>query len=107
MTGVGQTRRDSAVVVVFIALSAVVVTAYRAAKRVALGQRDEHEDVATTCAFDARTLEIGSPTSAAWREEALARVGGLRFLEAWIRSQPDGSRPHGCGAVIDQHLKAA
>ena len=58
-------------------------------------------------AADAPKREIGGPTSAAWREEALARAEGLNFLKDWIRSQPNGSSVDECGASIDAHLTAA
>jgi hypothetical protein len=58
-------------------------------------------------ASGAPTPEIGGPTSAAWREEALARAEGLSFLLGWIRTQPDEGKVEGCRASIEAHLAAA
>jgi hypothetical protein len=57
--------------------------------------------------FDPAVLGIGGPTSAAWREEALARVEGLRFLERWLRQHPKGASGAGGGGSIERHLAAA
>jgi hypothetical protein len=54
------------------------------------------------------SVEIGGAVSAAWREEAIARAQGLRFLEAWIRSTPDaGGGSSRCVESINRHLDAA
>ena len=54
-------------------------------------------------------LAIGGPTSAAWREEILARAEGLRFLERWILANPEPGRGDisGCAHSITRHLDAA
>jgi hypothetical protein len=106
---VEQARRRSTVAVALIALSALVVTAYRAARRLKFGQcGEDHESVATMSASDAPQLpEIGGPTSAGWREEAFARAAGLSFLEDWSRQHPSGSNIDGRGASIHLHLRAA
>jgi hypothetical protein len=55
--------------------------------------------------MDGTDVAIGEMTSAAWREEALARVEGLRFLEQWILDHCDCPRAYGWS--IDRHLLQA
>jgi hypothetical protein len=92
-----------------IALSSMVVAAYRAARRPGLGHGSEAgERVATPSASPTPKPEIGGHISTAWREEARARAEGLRFLECWIRSQRyRGHSLDGCIGSIDLHLTAA
>ena len=52
-------------------------------------------------------LAIGGPTSAAWREEILARAEGLRFLQGWIRAHPETRDVSECADSISRHLDAA
>jgi hypothetical protein len=109
VTEIEQRRRPAVRVARFVALSSMVVAAYRAARPSRRGLGSEADERAATVT-DSGTpgLEIGGAISAAWREEALARARGLRFLEAWIRSQPDQSGLlDACIASIDVHLKAA
>jgi hypothetical protein len=56
---------------------------------------------------DPPTPQIGGPTSASWREEALARAEGLKFLKDWIRNHPTGPSVDGGDASIAWHLDAA
>ena len=57
---------------------------------------------------DMGDIGIGGPTTAAWREDALARVEGLTFLERWIDDgRPDSHERSPSEASVGRHLDAA
>src|SRR5688572_18000012 len=56
---------------------------------------------------DMVNLGIGGPTTAAWREDVLARAEGLAFLERWISEHRETGDAASDEASVQRHLAAA